>query len=445
MRAFGQPLKAPQQNPSAAATVRGRAHLGPERDARSLLGLQGTIGNQAVQRILQRKPEETGPANKPVDPVVESLLEAEPEPREPRGPEAVVPGDPKQQAEAIPTVHPDSDLWPLPHIQERLLAIATEMEARRKATAKPGQAVDFTAAKQVARWEQSFFDSVNYILYRRDGGQQAPLRRKLRAAEEQLLQSFRPPRHTPEMFREMGRAAMVTAQVEELRRTYSEKWKQIVENTADRFVTLASHQARFLTVPQAASPVAIYGLPDFEGTVEAEENKSTMAKDSTPVAPSVIKFWQKVQKESGFTNAKVGNYANHEKHSPYLGNIDNIGKYSFDVHLTNLKVNAEGFYEREPLIQFFLAVDRAAAATDTAWIALYNDFEVAKAVNEKLKKRRIGFSGMGSTKDDPGSIHHGPAPYLLHIHFNVMPTSLAGQYLANKGKNLPYIDLGRTE
>jgi len=238
----------------------------------------------------------------------------------------------------------------------------------------------------------------------------------------------------------MGRAMQLTAKVEALRRTYSDKWKQTVDRTADRFITLASNQARFLTVNQATTPVSIYGLPEYlEGTVERAAHPDTVAEKSTPVAPSVVTFMKAVQKESGI-KALAGNYGDHEKHSPYLGNIEGIGKYSFDVHLSTIKVNAEGFYEREPLINFFLAVDRAAKATGIGWIALYNDFEVAKTVNEALGKRRIGFSGMGSTKDDPGSIHHGPSPYLLHLHFNIMPASLAAQYTAGKG-TLPYIDL----
>jgi hypothetical protein len=65
----------------------------------------------------------------------------------------------------------------------------------------------------------------------------------------------------------------------------------------------------------------------------------------------------------------------------------------------------------------FKAADRAAQNTGIEWVALYNDFEVARTVNETLKERHIGFAG--GSKD--GSIHHGPAPYLLHIHFNIMP------------------------
>lgn len=445
MRTFAQKLEASPQSTPAKPAIPDRARLERRRDAGSILDLQGTIGNQALQRMLQTRADEINPGasgNKPADPVEEALREANGKPPQPRAPEPILAGDPAQQARAIPTVHPDDELWPLPRIQARLRAVAEETEARERAALKPGETAHRTVANQMAYWEQRFYDSVNYILYRRGrGGQQARLRRQLRAEEEQLMQSApgRPPRNTPEVFREMGRIVALNAKVEALRRTYSDRWQRIVDSTADGFVTLADHQARFLTIRQAAAPVTIYGLPEYvEGTVPASANPGTLTSDSTPVAPSVVTFMKAVQRQSGI-KAMAGNYGDHEKHSPYLGNIEGIGKYSFDVHLP-FKVNAEGFYEREPLIQFFLAVDRASKATGIAWIAFYNDFEVARTVNEALGQRRIGFSGMGDTKEDPGSIHHGPDPYLLHVHFNIMVRSDAAQYMAGKG-TLPYIDM----
>lgn len=443
MRTFARQLDVSQPTTLAKPAVLNRG---------SILDLQGTIGNRALGRMLQRKTDEISPApGKADDPVEEALREANSKPDQPRDPEPILPGHPGQQARAIPKVYPD-ELWALPRIQDGLRAVAEETEAREKATLKPGETGHRTVANQFAYWEQRFIDSVDYILYRREGGQQALLRRELRAQEELLMQSSPmvrsknnpPPRNTPEMFRDMGRLVELNAKVEALRRTYSERWKEFVDRTADRFVTLVSHHSRFLTVSQAAKPVAVYGLPAFEREFEVADQPKVLAEKSTPVAESVITFWKAVQDESGLKTTMIGNYDNHEKHSPYLGNMQEIGKYSFDVHLP-FKINAEGFYEREPLIQFFLAVERASKAKDIAWIALYNDFEVAKRVNESLNKRRIGFSGMGSTKDDPGSIHHGPSPYLLHIHFNIMPIALAGQYLANKNKKLPYIDLGKVE
>ncbi|HET6467786.1 MAG TPA: hypothetical protein VFG43_05345 [Geminicoccaceae bacterium] len=363
------------------------------------------------------------------DPLEEALREATRNPQ-PRPPEPTLPGDPIQQSESIPWID-SADLWRLPRIQDPIRVIAEETEARERATAKPGAEVKHTADRMVDYWRQRFIASVDYILYRRQGDRRAPLRRQLRVAEEKLVKAA---------------PGDLVAQVEALRRSFKDKWQQEVDRAADRFVILARNESQFLTVAQAATPVSIYGLPErLEGTVEASAHPGTVAKGSTPVAPSVVEFIAAVQKESGL-KVLADNYGEHEKHSPYLGNIDEVGKYSFDVHLSGLiAVNAEGFYERDPLIKFFLAVDRAAATTKIAWIALYNDFAVAKTVNEKLGKRRIGFSGGGSPRGavgKEGSIHHGPAPYILHIHFNIMPTSLAGQYLAGK-VTPPRIDLGQ--
>lgn len=360
------------------------------------------------------------------DPVVDQALrETTPDQRDP---EPTLPGDTLQQRHTISNVDPD-DLFALPRIQDRIKTIAEETEGRERAT-KSGDKVEHTAVRMIAYWRQRFIFSVDYILYRRNGGRRAMLLNQLRAEEDKLVKKLK-----------TSAPADLVVQVESLRRAFKDRWQREVDRAADQYVTIASNEAKFLTINQAAKPVRIYGLPEsLEGTVEASAHRDTMVKTSAPVAPSVVEFMKAVQKESAL-KAMADNYADHEKHSPYVGNIEEVGKYSFDVDLSGLiKVNAEGFYERAALVNFFLAVDRAATATQIAWIAIYNDFEVAKTVNEKLGHHRIGFSGGG----DEGSIHHGPAPYILHVHFNIMPTGLAGQYLAHKAR-LPSIDLGRPQ
>ncbi len=52
MRTFAQKPKATQQTTSAKSTIPGRAHFGQSREVNSILHLQRTIGNQAVQRVL---------------------------------------------------------------------------------------------------------------------------------------------------------------------------------------------------------------------------------------------------------------------------------------------------------------------------------------------------------------------------------------------------------
>jgi Domain of unknown function (DUF4157) len=53
MRTFAQKPKANQQTTSAKSTIPGRAHFGQGRELNSILHLQRTIGNQAVQRLLE--------------------------------------------------------------------------------------------------------------------------------------------------------------------------------------------------------------------------------------------------------------------------------------------------------------------------------------------------------------------------------------------------------
>jgi hypothetical protein len=58
MRTFAQKPKVPQQATPAKSTILGRAHFGQSYEVNSILHLQRTIGNHAVQRLLQANAEE---------------------------------------------------------------------------------------------------------------------------------------------------------------------------------------------------------------------------------------------------------------------------------------------------------------------------------------------------------------------------------------------------
>ena len=58
MRTFAEKPKATQQTTSAKSTTPGRAHFGQSRKVNSILHLQRTLGNQAMQRMLQTKAED---------------------------------------------------------------------------------------------------------------------------------------------------------------------------------------------------------------------------------------------------------------------------------------------------------------------------------------------------------------------------------------------------
>lgn len=57
MRSFAEKSKATQQTTSVKSTISNRAHFGQSRDVNSIPHLQRTIGNQALQRLLQSNAE----------------------------------------------------------------------------------------------------------------------------------------------------------------------------------------------------------------------------------------------------------------------------------------------------------------------------------------------------------------------------------------------------
>jgi hypothetical protein len=371
---------------------------------------EGEEQQQRQSEAIQHGLDPDAPITEPLDPFHQHVQDLLRHPL-PQPPAPTLPGSQFQQEDAIPDVRP-IDLFNQPKIQSDLKAIADAAEAQE--AAKPGGKVEHTADKLMAYWKDRFVNSVDYILYRRGGGKRQPVLKRLHDEEVKLVKS---------------NPADIVAQVEALRRKLQSDWLTEVQVAADEFVVLAENEAKFVTIHQAAKSVKVFGLPEsMEGTVKASDHPDVLEASSTPVAPSVVQFMEAVQKESKI-KAVAENYPAHEKANPWVGDPKGIGKYSFDVHLDGfVKKNDQGFYDQAPVIDYFLAVERAAA-TEFEWDAFYNDFEVAKAVNEKLGKMRIGFSGGGGAPPfSQGSFHHGPAPYVLHIHFNIMPIKLKEKF-----------------
>jgi hypothetical protein len=239
----------------------------------------------------------------------------------------------------------------------------------------------------------------------------------------------------------------VTLRIRQARQEAGERWQRDIEHAAARFLVLARNHADYLSVHQNADPVILYGLPEWlEGTVPASANPGLVeqAADSPGYSPTVIRLLRALR--GVYTGRmKVSNYGGHARSNMYVGDVEGVGEYSFDVHL-HAAINDDGFYEHAAAVGFFLALDQAARATDTAWVAYYNDFAVMREVNERLHKLRIGFVGADTPRQaKPGeeaSLHHGPEPYILHIHVNVMPKKLAAQFFASHGvTGLPSVDL----
>jgi hypothetical protein len=282
-------------------------------------------------------------------------------------------------------------------------------------------------------WEDHFVDSVHYILNVRGMPPRGITRKKtveyLEKEEKKLIEA-----NPPDLI----------AQIETLRENLGAEWLAKVQFAADRFVLVAENEAKFLTIHQNAAGVRVWGLPStmepatpaaaHPGVIQQQEEKNR-----ADVAQSVVTFMEAVQKaskdskntqaRSAGVKAEAENYPRHELGSPWLGgDPTHVGHYSFDVHLDITKT-PEGFYDRDAVVEYFFAVDRAAKATGMEWNAEYNDFEVEKTVNENLGGLHVGFSGGGGHPPfEKGAFHHGPEPYILHIHFNIMPLKLKEKY-----------------
>ncbi|MFD4507780.1 hypothetical protein [Streptomyces sp. NPDC058457] len=406
-----------------------------------------------------------GSEKPPDDPFAGALREAEREnalahPPTPSGPEPVVPDSPSQQEEVFAPVDPATDLWPLPGVEDRIVALAEETEERERAS---GRSVTHTRDNMIEYWKERFVASVDYILHRRGGGHRKRLATGLAAAEKKLAGEYRRLRaqafaaadkrdaetrrlrsepdpdvvdeilalHRAEEESYAVRLANVIARVDALRRDYANRWRQVAERAAREYVVIAANQAEFL-LQKPQPQVRVYGLPEYlEGTVPAADRPDVLAQgqDVPGSSPTVVRFIEAVQKETGW-HVKADNYPNHANSNPLLGDKESVGEYSFDMDLSGfLKITEDGFYERDKLVGFLVAVDRAARHERIAWNAYYNDAVVAGRVNAAVGRSRITFSGGGGPKNNPGSYHHGPGLYVLHMHFNVMPVDIAAQYL----------------
>ena len=87
MRTFAQKPKAPQQATPAKSTVRGRAHFGQSHEVDSIVHLQRTIGNQAIQRLLQARIENHQLDSEPDTTLTSHVNEAIGAKEQPLGPE----------------------------------------------------------------------------------------------------------------------------------------------------------------------------------------------------------------------------------------------------------------------------------------------------------------------------------------------------------------------
>ncbi|WP_136710035.1 hypothetical protein [Agromyces sp. H66] len=122
---------------------------------------------------------------------------------------------------------------------------------------------------------------------------------------------------------------------------------------------------------------------------------------------AVFVLWLIDQYGTGFT---ASNYAGHGG-----GSFSGRGR---SLDLTIPQRRSDGFFDATQAISFALAIDRAATAIGAEWRVLYDDFSVARAVNERLGQRRI-VEVANTTRNRAGDVTninwHGPLVNHFHL------------------------------
>lgn len=158
---------------------------------------------------------------------------------------------------------------------------------------------------------------------------------------------------------------------------------------------------------QTLMPGNIAGLRNFDPTGEAATLVPIEAPGTgTPVDPAVNTFIHALA--ALHSRFAANNYAGHG------GGAFRGRGLSLDLTLRG-SLDERGFYPRQSAVDFLLLVHQAAQQSNLEWRVLYNDFAVARAVNQRTGARHVGFVG-----DSSGNLNwHGPL--VLHFHLDLSP------------------------
>jgi hypothetical protein len=140
-----------------------------------------------------------------------------------------------------------------------------------------------------------------------------------------------------------------------------------------------------------------------------------------PVAPIMVQFVKELRGRFG-EKLDVSNYRGHGG-----GKFRDRG-YSLDLFLK--KHDRRGFYPYQDAMALLRAVNEAARAVQAQWRVIYNDFEVADAINRETGQMNVIFAGTvrrDKNKRVTGLNWHGPRPLILHFHLDLAPLPVAAE------------------
>jgi len=172
-------------------------------------------------------------------------------------------------------------------------------------------------------------------------------------------------------------------------------------------------------------------LPKISKDIEEEIKKRTKMKQTstkvkTPksgkpreekpatIAPEVANFLIELRKLH--KNFSASTYSGHGE-----GSWKGQG-FSLDLTLTgkDAETDERGFYKLETAKNFLRHIRDAAEVVKAEWRVLYDDDDVAKAINKETGKKNVSY--MAEVFKGKEELNwHGPAPLKLHFHLDIAP------------------------
>jgi hypothetical protein len=151
------------------------------------------------------------------------------------------------------------------------------------------------------------------------------------------------------------------------------------------------------------------------GHVRLVPTKDVGGSDKYPVAPLVVAFMQRLRQL--YRQVRADTYGNHG------GGAFTGRGFSIDLWLdvSPTPIDKRGFWRHEDAVALLRAVHQAARAVGAEWRVLYNDYSVARVINQETGARRVGF--VGGAFSGGGLNWHGPHPLILHFHLDLAPLS----------------------
>jgi hypothetical protein len=188
---------------------------------------------------------------------------------------------------------------------------------------------------------------------------------------------------------------------------------RLTEAAVDRaWMTAREHQMRFQLAPKQPS-LGRFAPP--RDPVSLVSDPLVASSDVAPVAPLTLRFARTLRSRFG-GKVQISNYRGHGG-----GAFLNRG-FSLDLFLEGR--DDRGFYPRQSSIALLRAIHASARGVGAEWRAIYNDFDVADAINRETSGNHVIFVGAaarGAGKRVTGINWHGPDPLILHVHLDLAP------------------------